>query len=125
MMKTYLIVDDEPDVAEMISETLQEAGVNIELALNGADALKILSNKKIDLVITDVVMPDTNGIDLIMNLKNSYADIPIVAFSGGGGIDGRFDYLEIAKLVGASDILRKPFSAESLRKSVSAALQVD
>lgn len=122
MMKTYLVVDDEIVVGEMISDMLSDSDINIELALNGEEAINILSQKKIDLVVTDIVMPGKNGIDLIMKLKDSYADIPVVAISGGGGIDGRFDYLEIAKLVGANSILRKPFSLESLKKSVSTAL---
>ncbi len=121
-MKTYLVVDDEPEVGELVSDMLSEDGVRIEFASNGAEAIEVLSQKKIDLVVTDIVMPGKNGIDLIMKLKDCYADIPIVAISGGGGIDGRFDYLEIAKLVGANDILRKPFTEESLRGSVSAAL---
>ncbi|MBL4909578.1 MAG: response regulator, partial [Alteromonadaceae bacterium] len=89
------------------------------LAENGIQALQILADENINLVVTDIVMPKENGIDLIMDIKKSYPVIPVVAMSGGGGIEGRFNYLEIAKLVGANQILEKPFSAETLRTIVA------
>lgn len=64
-------------------------------------------------------MPGKNGIDLIMEVKKDYPDIPVIAFSGGGGITGRFDYLKISKLVGADIILKKPFELQELRSAVS------
>ncbi|MCK5091731.1 MAG: response regulator, partial [Gammaproteobacteria bacterium] len=56
--------------------------------------------------------------DLIMDVKKEFPDIPVIAISGGGGITGRYDYLEIAKLVGAKNILKKPFSMKELRSAV-------
>ncbi|MCK4789541.1 MAG: hypothetical protein KAV87_37715, partial [Desulfobacteraceae bacterium] len=60
---------------------------------------------------------------LIMDVKKQYPDIPIIAISGGGGITGRYDYLEIAKLVGANNILKKPFELQELRSAVSEAMK--
>ena len=119
MMKKILVVDDEVSIREMVKVMLESNDFLIELAGSGVQALKVLSENDIDLVVTDIVMPQENGIDLIMDMRKSYANIPIIAISGGGGIEGRFNYLEIAKLVGANQILEKPFKAEALRKVVS------
>ncbi len=118
-MKTILVVDDESSVREMIAEMLGDKNYELILVENGVKATKKLSMSKIDIVITDIVMSEENGIDLIMDMKKNYPLTPVVAISGGGGIEGRFDYLEIAKLVGANSILKKPFTAEVLRKTVS------
>ena len=118
-MKKILIVDDELSVREMVAEMLANNTTQVFLAENGIQALQILADENINLVVTDIVMPKENGIDLIMDIKKSYPVIPVVAMSGGGGIEGRFNYLEIAKLVGANQILEKPFSAETLRTIVA------
>ena len=118
-MKKILIVDDELSVREMVSAMLTNNKTQVFLAENGIQALQILADENINLVVTDIVMPKENGIDLIMDMKKSYPVIPVVAISGGGGIEGRFNYLEIAKLVGANQILEKPFSAETLRTIVA------
>jgi len=117
-MKKILIVDDELSVREMVAEMLTNNETQVLLAENGIQALDILSNENISLVVTDIVMAKENGIDLIMDMKKVYPTIPVVAISGGGGIEGRFNYLEIAKLVGANQILEKPFSAATLRTIV-------
>jgi len=121
-MEIILVVDDELSVREMITEILTSPEREIKTAENGLQARNILSSEEISLVVTDVVMAKENGIDLIMKMKAEYPNIPIVAISGGGGIEGRFDYLEIAKLVGANQIMKKPFDAESLRKVVERTL---
>ncbi len=118
-MKKLLVVDDEISVREMVAAMLSRKDIEVELAENGIQALRILSSTDIALVVTDIVMAEENGIDLIMDMKKNYPNIPIVAISGGGGIEGRFNYLEIAKLVGADQILEKPFSAETLRTIVA------
>ncbi len=118
-MKNILIVDDEKEIREMVKDMLIRDGLNIELACSGVKAMESLSKNHFDLVITDIVMPDENGIDLIMDIKKQYSNIPVIAMSGGGGIEGRFDYLEIAKLIGANCILKKPFSLELLTGSVN------
>lgn len=117
-MKKILVVDDEPSVREMITEFLEGPEREIKTAENGIQAREVLTSGDISLVVTDVVMAEENGIDLIMKMKTEYPSVPIVAISGGGGIEGRFDYLQIARLVGANQILKKPFTADKLRNIV-------
>lgn len=122
MMKV-LVVDDELVVREMMMEMIKPAGYEVIEATNGKDAFEVCNNEHVDLIITDIVMPEKNGIDLIMNVKKEFPDIPVIAVSGGGGITGRYDYLEIAKLVGAKNIIRKPFETHELRTAVSEAIE--
>lgn len=122
-MVKILIVDDELFVRDMMADMIKPAGYDVIVAENGAEAFDVCKKESIDLIITDIVMPEKNGIDLIMNVKKEYPEIPIIAVSGGGGITGRYDYLEIAKLVGANNILKKPFKIEELRTAVSDAIE--
>lgn len=117
-MPRILVVDDEESVREMLTQMLEPAGYDVIEAGNGAEACDVCKELPVDLIITDIVMPEKNGIDLIMDVKNEFPDTPVIAISGGGGITGRFDYLEIAKLVGAKNILKKPFAMADLRSAV-------
>ncbi len=118
MLNKILIVDDEPSVLKMLNKMLKDESDDIVEAKNGEEALQICQQQEIDLMITDIVMPEKHGIDLIMEVKNIKPDVPIIAISGGGGVSGRFDYLEIAELLGAKNILHKPFSVGELRDVV-------
>lgn len=121
-MSTILVVDDEEDVRVMLKTALNRNGCQVSTAASGREALALYKNEGFDLVITDLVMPDVSGIDLIMELRNLNSDVNIIAISGGGGITGRFEYLPIAKLIGANHIFSKPFSLAEMRKAVDSML---
>lgn len=116
-MKTILLVDDEPTMRGVISDALSDE-YTVASVTNGREAQKLLGEQAFDLVITDLVMPEMNGIDLLMYLQQANPTQKIIAISGGGGINGRFDYLPVAQLVGARAILRKPFQMTELRARV-------
>lgn len=118
MTLKILIVDDEPSVLKMLRKMLKDESDDIVEATNGEEALQVCQQQEVDLIITDIVMPKKHGIDLIMEIKNIKPNLPIIAISGGGGVSGRFDYLEIAELLGAKNILHKPFDAGELRDVV-------
>jgi len=117
-MATVLLVDDEVSIREMVSEVLRQSGHNVISAASVQEARGHFSANNVDLIVTDLVMPDQSGIDLILEFKDIRPDIKVLAISGGGGITGRFDYLPIASLVGAGAILKKPFSISELSKKV-------
>lgn len=119
MLKKILIVDDEASVLKMLRKMLKNESEEILEAENGERALEICQAQEIDLIITDIVMPKKHGIDLIMEIKKDFPKLPIIAISGGGGVSGRFDYLEIAELLGAKNILHKPFEANDLKNIVN------
>ncbi len=117
-MAKILIVDDEPHMRLLVSAMLKSDKHELCVAENGQSAMDLLKDGGFDVMITDLVMPTKNGIDLIMEIKQALPQLKIIAMSGGGGINGRFDYLPIAKLIGAENILRKPFKREDLSSAV-------
>lgn len=122
-MAKILVVDDEAQVRGMLVKMLSVEQHEIIEAENGDQGCKKYREHRPDLLITDLVMPEKNGIDMILELKKEFPAIRIVAISGGGGITGSFDYLPIAKLMGALHILQKPFSLQALKSAVAEALE--
>jgi DNA-binding NtrC family response regulator len=115
---TILIVDDEEPVRILLSDALDSENCNVIQAATGIQAYEILRTQPVDLLITDIVMPEQDGIALIMQLNSVAPKLPVIAISGGGGIQSGFDYLPVSKLVGANAILRKPFKLDELRNLV-------
>lgn len=122
-MANILVVDDEENVRFVIRETLEQDAHSVVEAGSGREALEVLEQGPTELVITDLVMPDKNGIDLILELKNRYPDLQILAISGGGGLNSKFDYIPIAELIGAKSVMRKPFNLVELRDAVNELLE--
>lgn len=118
-MAKILVVDDEQNIRNILRESLKHEDHDIFEASTGQEASEVLASQAIDLVITDLVMPGKTGLDLIMEIKELHPDLTIIAISGGGGINGRFDYLPIAQLIGANNIIKKPFSINEIKRSVS------
>jgi len=117
-MANILVVDDEDNIRNLISEMLIDKGHDVTQLEDPCKAEEILTASKVDLLITDLVMPGKTGIDLIMELHERVPGLKIIAISGGGGITGRFDYLPIAKLIGADNVFRKPFKLTELNDAV-------
>ncbi|VAW70045.1 hypothetical protein MNBD_GAMMA09-669 [hydrothermal vent metagenome] len=121
-MSNILVVDDDTSILTFIDHALRDShDIFTSETVFGAE--NISKNNKIELLIADLVIPDKNGIDMIMEFKKNHPEMPILAISGGGGITGRFDYLPIAKLVGAEMTLKKPFTTTELRNSVKNILE--
>jgi len=117
-----LIVDDELSVRIMLQDMLDIEGYSVLEAEDGVQALQCCKDSDIDIVITDLVMPKKNGLDLMLALKEHYPLIRIIAISGGGGIQGQFEYLPIARLIGAHSIIEKPFTTQQIQMAVGRAL---
>ncbi len=115
-----LVVDDEEFVLESAQQTLASAGYEVQTALDAAAALRVVEKEAeaIDLVITDLRMPGTSGLELIRTLRDRHPDLPIVAASGVA--DGRTDE---ALDAGAQTFLAKPFTAEKLEAALQEALR--
>jgi len=118
-MASILVIDDETPIRTMLRDILEQDDHEVKEACNGKEAYSIFKKGEFDLLITDLVMPEKSGIDLIMEIKKEYPDMRVIAISGGGGITGRFDYLPIAKLIGAKAIINKPFHMSELRETVT------
>ena len=108
-----LIVDDEESLIDLLIDFLVENGYEVEGCVNSKDAKTKFLEFKPDIVITDVVMPDIDGIELLLELRKINADIRIIVMSGGNR--GHADtYLQMADKLGANTIIRKPFELTEL-----------
>ena len=117
-MARILLIDDDDQFRTLLRKMLEKAGYDdIEEANDGRIGVKLFRQRPFDLVITDIIMPDKEGIETIIELTDDYPQIKIIAMSGGGRI-GPQDYLETAKRLGASRTLAKPFNYSELIDTV-------
>lgn len=121
-MARILVIDDNEGYRQMVRQMLEMAGYEVVDAEDGAEGVKVFQAERPDLVITDVIMPEQEGIETIIGLRRLDADIQIIAMSGGGGIDAD-DLLSIAGKLGAQQILAKPFRRDQLLASVRQGLE--
>lgn len=120
-MARILLIDDDRLVRQSIRLALADSGHQLDEAENGADGLDRAAAAPPDLVITDLIMPEREGIETILALRRLAPDLPIIAISGGGRI-GPGDLLAAAKRLGATTTLRKPFDDGELLDQIERAL---
>jgi CheY-like chemotaxis protein len=121
-MAKILILDDNLEMVELQAEHLRGEGHDVTLSTTGASAVAGIKTGAFDLLVTDIIMPDMDGIEVIMSLRKLQPPIKIIAISGGGRINAR-DYLELATRLGVHGTLQKPFSGLELCLAVERALQ--
>lgn len=112
-MASVLIVDDEEAVRRVLRRILERAGYKTFEAKNGREAIELYKAQKPDVTITDIIMPDVEGIETIRELRKQFDAKNIIAISGGSR-KNTFDYLAMAERLGATLVLRKPIDPRSL-----------
>jgi DNA-binding NtrC family response regulator len=117
MMGRIMIVEDDRAVRELLREILKRAGHEVVDAGNGKEAMALYRRSPTDLVITNILMPEKEGLETIQELTREDPDVKIIAISGGGQI-GPADYLEVARRFGAMRTFSKPFDRKELLKAV-------
>ncbi len=120
--KTVLVVDDDALVRETIMNFMSTAGFEVDGASDGTVGVASYSEKKHDLVITDILMPGKEGIETIMDIRQINPNVKIIAISGQGW-SGPVSYLDLAKQLGADSALSKPFSKSELLQTVGTVMQ--
>ncbi len=118
-MAKLLIVEDDPQVRDMLHQTLEQEGYEIEEAEDGRQAIRQYQEKQPDLVITDIIMPGKDGVEAIHSLRREHPDVKIIAISGGSANISGDDLLQTAKKLGASRVFSKPVDLEELSKAVA------
>jgi len=116
-MARILVVDDDEQVRTMLRLTLEGAGYETEDAPDGRSAMHLQERKPADLVITDIMMPDKDGLETILDLRRQWPEAKIIAISGGGRVIPH-DYLDHAKLLGAEKVFTKPIEREELLTAI-------
>ena len=120
-MAKILIIDDNDDFRSMLHELLARKSYTVFVSEDGEEGLKATRRELPDLVITDIVMPNQDGIGTIMALRNDFPDIRVIAVSGGG-IGQPQLYLKMAKELGADAIFTKPFKNKELLETIETLL---
>lgn len=104
-----IVADDVAEIQALLEMWLSDEGCRVKCASTGFEVLRLLREEPVDLVVADVLMPDGDGIDVIMELKRTNAKTRVLAISGGGRRMQAEDCLKIAKGMGAQGVLLKPF----------------
>jgi DNA-binding response OmpR family regulator len=120
-MAKILVLDDEASIVLMIKKMLEKAGHEVDMALNGKDGMILFEQNKPDLLITDIIMPEKEGLETIFELRQKYPDLKIIAISGGGRISPE-GYLPGAKLLGADMVFQKPLDQKEFLQAVATLL---
>ncbi len=116
-----LIVDDEPDIRELLELTLNRMGVDTKAAADLSDAHSLLKEQNFDLCLTDMRLPDGNGIDLVRKIGNEYPQLPVAVITAHGNMDSAIESLK----AGAFDFVSKPVDLNLLRSLVETALRLN
>lgn len=116
-MACIILMEDNDNIRGNLKKALEYKGHEVFDAPDGKDGIRLCQERHADLVITDILMPKKDGIEIIIEVRRNFPDIKILAISGGGRIGSEY-YLDMAKLLGAQDILGKPFKQKDLVKSV-------
>ncbi|MBV1881684.1 MAG: response regulator [Pseudomonadales bacterium] len=121
MTYTILIIDDDETLREMLREVLTRSGHHVLSAENGELGIKLIEIHSVDLVITDIYMPHTDGLEVTIKLRETHPEIKIIVISGNAP---EF-YVDSAIMLGAHDSLKKPFQLSELESKINSLLSVD
>ena len=119
-MAMILIIDDEETIRVLLRSALQTEGYEVAEAVNGREGLERYRDRPADLVITDILMPELNGLDMLLELTREFLHAKVIAISGAGE---QKNLLDVAKLLGARQTFQKPFSMPQLLSAVRYELQ--
>ena len=115
-MKRILLIDDDPELLDVLSHVLSQAGYQVATAADGRQASALYRSHTPDIVITDIYMPDRDGLEALMELRRDFPRVKVIAMSGG--ISNQ-EMLQVASALGASRTLAKPFEPAELLSAVA------
>lgn len=112
-MPRILVIDDDENICQMFEKLLTRAGYEVETALNGKEGTRLCIKHPFDLIMTDIFMPEKDGLETILELRKKFPDIKLVAVSGGDNTQ-TLDYLYVARKMGADYTFSKPVDDKKL-----------
>lgn len=112
-MARILVVDDDAEIRDTLKKFLGRVGYDVEVAGDGKIANQRLAEGDFDLMITDIVMPNQDGVENIMQARKNHPDMRVIAMSGGGYVQTK-TYLKVAESLGADAVFQKPFRSQEM-----------
>jgi len=116
-MAYILILDDDIITQDVLGQICEDREHHVYKAFNGNEGISICKNRPVDLIITDILISEKDGIEIIIEIKKYYPKIKMIAISGGGQIEPEV-YLKVAKTFGVSHVFTKPLKREELLASI-------
>jgi DNA-binding response OmpR family regulator len=116
-MASVLVIEDDQEVRDFLVAVLTRAGHTVTAASNGSDGVVMFRENPAQVVITDIIMPEKDGIETILDLRREHPQLKVIAISGGGRSTPE-NYLHSARLLGADRAIRKPFKNEEILAAV-------
>jgi len=113
-----VVIDDNAEIRRVIELKLRTQGYKVITAANGKEGLNLIKSKQPDVVITDIVMPEKEGIEVITEVRRDFPNVKIIAMSGGGLI-GPHEYLSWTKMMGVQRTFTKPFAINEILEAVN------
>ncbi|MEO8338741.1 MAG: response regulator [Nitrospirota bacterium] len=115
-MATILIIDDEASIRNLLKEVLEKESHRVLVASDGQEGLTLYQQNKVDLVLMDILMPGTDGLEATLQLTREYLDAKVIAMTGA---QGDKNFLDVAKLFGARRVFEKPFDLDKLVHAIN------
>jgi len=115
-MATILVIDDEDSIRHLLKDVLEKASHRVLEARDGREGLNLYQKNKIDLVLMDILMPGTDGLEATLQLTREYLDAKIIAMTGA---QGDRNFLDVAKLFGARRVFEKPFELNKMVEAIN------
>ncbi|MCP9448105.1 MAG: response regulator [Nitrospira sp.] len=119
-MPSVLVIDDDDQIRRMIREALEQAGYVVQEARGGEEGLKRYRASPTDVVLMDILMPDQDGLESILALRQEFPSARVIAMTGGSDMIGIMNFLDVAKMMGACRTIQKPFDLQTLLAAVAA-----
>lgn len=121
IMANILVVDDDRQVCDLLKQALEDKGYTVDCARNGVEGIKEYRNHPADLIILDILMPEKEGLETILDLRREFPQVKIIAMSGGSE-RAKLDLLDLARRLGAQHTIDKPFQLHTMTDLVTQAL---
>jgi CheY-like chemotaxis protein len=121
-MTRILVIDDDVEMRLMLKEMLSRAGYEVLEAADGNAGMEMFRSAPTDIIITDIIMPEKDGWETIVELRKDFPEVKIIAISGGDRI-GPFSYLMVGKKFGANQVLPKPIKRDTLLRTITQLLE--
>jgi DNA-binding response OmpR family regulator len=117
-MARIMVIDDDAGIRELLTRILEAAGHEAVVAPNGKVGTAMYRANPTDLIITDIIMPEKQGMETIVDLRKEFPQVKIIAMSGGGSRIGPYSYLMLAKQCGAERVFNKPLRKNELLEAI-------